>query len=143
METLTIRETTKDNPARYKDVLEYFSALTGISKTKILEFDRPEKLRTTPHKYAINKTKTKLRFPADGIRVVDKDGNQFCYIQGNNKRYSDCGIEAVKFLVEVVRPLKEFGVEYQQVGTYKECEGGGWYSNTPLYKHDKFYFIIA
>jgi len=131
---------TKDNPASLYIAMKYFSELSGISLKKEEELPL-DKLRTTQHKNAVKKKfKSSLLYSSSDIQVVDKEGRRHAYMQGVNKRYDQCGIEAVSAIVTVYRTINEFGINYESAGEFKEYESGGWYSMIPRYKHNNFYF---
>jgi len=135
-----MEEYSKDNPACLQAAKRYFSELSGITLTKEIELPL-EKLRTTRHKNAVKtKFKSRLLYSSSDIQVVDKEGNRHAYMQADNKRYDQCGIEAVSTIVTVPRSINEFDISYESAGQYKDCETGGWYSMIPLFKFNNFYF---
>lgn len=50
------------------------------------------------------------------------------------------GKEKYTFIVKKLRSYKDYGVEVRDVGTTRDYEKGGWYTNIPIYEFNgKFY----
>lgn len=87
-----------------------------------------------------NSFKSVLLYPSSAIRVVTECGKTVSYMQGNNKRFDSIGYIAKQFIVDVNRNIDEFGLEYQELGKYKDSLGGGWHQTIALYRYQDFYF---
>ena len=132
---------TKSNPSCYHGALELFSNITGISKTKEIYFQKLEHIRTQPNKNRNSsyKFKSKLKYSADRIKIETECGKTVSYFPFPNVRF-DKIYEAKRIIVTINRVLQDFGLEYEHVGNYKESLGGGWHTDTPLYRYKDFYF---
>jgi hypothetical protein len=107
----------------------------------------------------VKKPGKKLRFPAQNIIVVDKEGKQHPYMidsrwepWGESKlyvhgtiRYDKAGIVADHFLVEVYRDVEEFNYPVVPAGKYKDSytvSDGGGYCMVPKFRVDDKFFAM-
>lgn len=130
---------TKENPASTREAALFMSKLSGISTHWEKTFPTLNSLcRSTAHK----PPKRKVMFPAAHIKVVTETGEIVEYYS-EGSRFDQKGIIAKEFRVTMARTLDDFGIEYHGAGRYRDCEKGGWYSMTTLYKikNHNFYFI--
>jgi len=134
---------TKQDPASSSKAAQFMSELSGIPVTYQERYPTLDSMcYSTKHK----PPKRKIMFPAAAIKVVTESGEIVDYhsqYYAGNQRFDALGIVAKEFIVTKRRALNEFKIDYESVGKYKDCEGGGWYTMITLYKikgHD-FYFI--
>ncbi len=127
-----MRDFTKADPGCYHSALKYLSELTGIEIYKEIRKNKLSELR--------NKTGKKLLYHADSIKVVDANGKKVMYMQDHCKRFDQCGIIADHFIIEVLKDIKEFGIEIKPEGSYKDSLGDGWYDMVSLYSINGNYF---
>jgi len=131
-------DTSPSNPAGFYEASTYFSKLTGISKTYEIKLDSVRsKPKNFPNK--LKKQKSKLLYASDAITVVDSSGNRHPYMS-SNMRYDQRGIVADHFLVVQWTKLQDYGLTFIEAGTYKDSEGGGWYSKHSMLRYNDFYF---
>lgn len=126
---------TKSSPSCYHGALDYASQITGLSVRKEILLYKHEHLRTKPN----SKGKTKLKYYSYDIRVETACGKTVSYFPMPNIRF-DSLYEAKRFIVTVNRHIDEFGLDFVNVGKYKDSLGGGWHSMVNLYKHNNFYY---
>lgn len=116
---------TYDNPGCYHALLNRLSTTTGITRTKELGLNKIDSIyRTT------KMGKKKLQYAAAKIKVVVRGAGTVEYYD-NGKRWDEKidKSEFVGYLVEINRPINEFGIEVLPAGKYKDdCGGGAYYA---------------
>lgn len=127
---------TKDNPGSIHDLIQYLSDKTGIPT----------------HEKIVIKDQSKAGYKSDIIRILNgQQLPQLVKIQrkGNILELTDELTKSMSIPIDTVfdevyymkrRFMDSFGIKINNAGTYKMCEGNGWYSNQTLYEVDGKYF---
>ena len=131
---------TKENPGRYSWMLNDIAEMEGVQPTKTIHFGTIEKAQQARYKL------TSMIFTINGKQIkcnkceIKKGGVKTLFFEGFDMPFSEytAGIS-----VEVRKSLKEYNTQPQKVGSYKNCEGGGWYSMANLYKLNDIYYTDA
>jgi len=131
---------TKENPGRYSWMLDEIAELEGVEATKIIHFDSVEKAQDAKYKltymlFAINGRQLKpikCEIKKGGIKTLFFDGFEIPFAD-----YTD-GVS-----IEVRKSIKEYKTIPKSAGSYKNCEGGGWYSMANLYELNGMYYTDA
>lgn len=133
-------EPTKSQPGRYSWLLNDIAELECVPSTKVIQFDSLEKARKAKFKlpdmvFSINGNDVKClgsTIRKGGFKVLLFDGFEIPF-----DGYSG-GVS-----IEVRKTLAEYATKPKNAGSYKNCEGGGWYSMAILYELNGIFYTDA
>ena len=130
---------TREEPGYYSDMLKELSVIDNTVDTKRVTFKNIDAAR-----------KAKVRFS----QMIFSINHQEIYC---NKVDMKDGIKTIHFtrfempVSEYTKPvstivnksLKDYTTQPNKAGSYKNCEGGGWYSMANLYELNGKYYTDA
>lgn len=131
---------TKENPGRYSWMLDDIAELENTSPTKTINFKTLEFARKAKYKL------TSMFFNIDGKDVLClgstiRTGSIRVLLFNGFEIPFDSYVGGVS--IEVRKSIKEYATKPNHTGSYKNCEGGGWYSMANLYELNGIYYTDA
>lgn len=128
---------TRDEPGYYSDMLKAIAVMENTEYTKRITFDSLDKARKAKYKL------TSMLFTIDGSEImpvkceVIKGGIQTLFFGNFTMPLSEY---IGKISIIENKQLKDYQIKPRNDGSYKNCEGAGWYSMANLYElNGKFY----
>lgn len=131
---------TKSNPGRWSWLLEDIAESEGVEPTKVIHFDSLEKARNAKFKLtqmSLLINGNHVRCLGSTIRVGSVKVLLFDEFEIPFDEYSG------SVSIEVRKKLSEYKTKPRNIGNYKNCEGGGWYSIANLYELNGIYYTDA
>lgn len=133
-------EPTKSSPGRYSWMLNELAKIDGVENTKRITFSSKEQARKNKVKY------TDMLFTINGNeimcqRVEIRTGGIQVFVFGTFEIPTNDYTGPVSIVVS--KSIKEYTARPKPAGSYKNCEGGGWYSMANLYELNGKYYTDA
>ena len=133
-------ENSKSQPWAYSWMLDDIAEIENTSSTKTIKFETLELAKKAKYKL------TSMVFEIEGKQLmcigstIRKGGLKvllFCGFEMPYDSYTG-GIS-----IEIRKDIKEYTTQPKSAGSYKNCEGGGWYSMASLYELNGKYYTNA